>query len=174
VASVSCIYGLGNPEDYRKILLVFRPGEQVPRDFLLRRLVEMFFTRTNQSLDYGTFRLQGETLEIHPVDEARVYRIEFFGDEVERMQVMDPVTGEILGTPTRVVVYPAKHYVTPADKMRRALEAISAELEGRLEQLKGRGEAPGGATPGDAHPLRPRGAGGAGLLQWHRELLDAI
>jgi len=140
VASVSCIYGLGNPEDYRKILLVFRPGEQVPRDFLLRRLVEMFFTRTNQSLDYGTFRLQGETLEIHPVDEARVYRIEFFGDEVERMQVMDPVTGEILGTPTRVVVYPAKHYVTPADKMRRALEAISAELEGRLEQLKGQGK----------------------------------
>ncbi len=140
VASVSCIYGLGNPEDYRRILLVFRPGEQIPRDFLLHRLVEMFFTRTNQSLDYGTFRLQGETLEIHPVDEARVYRIEFFGDEVERMQVMDPVTGEILGTPTRVVVYPAKHYVTPADKMQRALQAISAELEGRLEELKGQGK----------------------------------
>jgi len=140
VASVSCIYGLGNPEDYRRILLVFRPGEQIPRDFLLHRLVEMFFTRTNQSLDYGTFRLQGETLEIHPVDEARVYRIEFFGDEVERMQVMDPVTGEILGTPTRVVVYPAKHYVTPADKMHRALQAISAELEGRLEELKGQGK----------------------------------
>ena len=140
VASVSCIYGLGNPEDYRKILLVFRPGEQIPRDFLLHRLVEMFFTRTNQSLDYGTFRLQGETLEIHPVDEARVYRIEFFGDEVERMQVMDPVTGEILGTPTRVVVYPAKHYVTPVDKMQRALQAISEELEGRLEELKGQGK----------------------------------
>jgi len=74
------------------------------------------------------------------VDEARVYRIEFFGDEVERMQVMDPVTGEILGTPTRVVVYPAKHYVTPADKMQRALQAISAELEGRLEELKGQGK----------------------------------
>ncbi|NMA29314.1 MAG: excinuclease ABC subunit UvrB [Burkholderiales bacterium] len=140
VASVSCIYGLGNPEDYRKILLVFRPGEQIPRDFLLHRLVEMFFTRTNQSLDYGTFRLQGELLEIHPVDEARVYRIEFFGDEVERMQVMDPVTGEILGTPTRVVVYPAKHYVTPVDKMQKALQAISAELDGRLEELKGKGK----------------------------------
>jgi excinuclease ABC subunit B len=140
VASVSCIYGLGNPEDYRKILLVFRPGEQIPRDFLLHRLVEMFFTRTNQSLDYGTFRLQGELLEIHPVDEARIYRIEFFGDEVERMQVMDPLTGEILGAPTRVVVYPAKHYVTPEDKMQRALQAISAELDGRLEELKGKGK----------------------------------
>jgi len=139
VASVSCIYGLGNPEDYRKTLLVFRPGEEIPRSFLLRRLVEMFFTRTNQSLDYGTFRLQGETLEIHPVDEARVYRIEFFGDEVERMQVMDPLTGEILGSPTRVVVYPAKHYVTPADKMKRALDAISAELEERLGGLKEQG-----------------------------------
>ncbi len=140
VASVSCIYGLGNPEDYRKTLLVFRPGEEIPRSFLLRRLVEMFFTRTNQSLDYGTFRLQGETLEIHPVDEARVYRIEFFGDEVERMQVMDPLTGEILGSPTRVVVYPAKHYVTPAEKMKRALEAISAELEERLGRLKEQGK----------------------------------
>lgn len=139
VASVSCIYGLGNPEDYRRTLLVFRPGEEIPRDFLLRRLVEMFFTRTTQSLDFGTFRLQGETLEIHPVDEARIYRIEFFGEEVERMQVMDPVTGEILGSPTRVVVYPAKHYVTPADKMRQALEAISGELEGRLEELKAQG-----------------------------------
>lgn len=140
VASVSCIYGLGNPEDYRKTLLVFRPGEEVPRDYLLHRLVEMFFTRTTQSLDYGTFRLRGELLEIQPIEEAIVYRIEFFGDEVERMQVIDPVTGEVLSEPERIVVYPAKHYVTPPDKMKRALDSISEELEVRLGELRGAGK----------------------------------
>ncbi len=140
VASVSCIYGLGNPEDYRKTLLVFRPGEEVPRDYLLHRLVEMFFTRTTQSLDYGTFRLRGELLEIQPIEEAIVYRIEFFGDEVERMQVIDPVTGEVLSEPERIVVYPAKHYVTPPDKMKRALDSISEELEDRLGELRGAGK----------------------------------
>ncbi|MCR5660819.1 MAG: excinuclease ABC subunit UvrB [bacterium] len=140
VASVSCIYGLGNPEDYRKTLLVFRPGEEVPRDYLLHRLVEMFFTRTTQSLDYGTFRLRGELLEIQPIEEAIVYRIEFFGDEVERMQVIDPVTGEVLSEPERIVVYPAKHYVTPPDKMKRALDSISEELEERLKELRGAGK----------------------------------
>lgn len=140
VASVSCIYGLGNPEDYRKTLLVFRPGEEVPRDYLLHRLVEMFFTRTTQALDYGTFRLRGELLEIQPIEEAIVYRIEFFGDEVERMQVIDPVTGEVLSEPERIVIYPAKHYVTPPDKMKRALDSISEELEARLGELRGAGK----------------------------------
>jgi len=136
VASVSCIYGLGNPEDYRKILLVFRPGEQIPRDFLLHRLVEMFFTRTNQSLDYGTFRLQGETLEIHPVDEARVYRVEFFGDEVDRITEIDPLTGEVVRKLDELEIFPAKHFITPQDKLTEALQIIEAELEAQLKKFR--------------------------------------
>lgn len=140
VASVSCIYGLGDPEDYRNCLLVFRPGDVIERDFLLHRLVDMFFTRTNQSLNYGTFRLQGDVLEIQPIDKAVVYRIEFFDEEVERMSEYDPTTGEVLGLPTRIVVYPAKHYVTPPEKMRRALEGIRAELAEQLEFFNSHGK----------------------------------
>jgi excinuclease ABC subunit B len=138
VASVSCIYGLGSPEDYKDTVLVFRPGETVPRDFLLRRLVDMQFTRTPGSLTFGTFRLQGELLEVHPVDQQRIYRIEFFGDEVERMLAMDPLTGEVVGQPSRVVLYPAKHYVTPREKMQRAIAAIEEELAERLEWFRSR------------------------------------
>lgn len=140
VASVSCIYGLGNPEDYKNTLLVFRPGEEMPRDFLLHRLVEMFFTRTTSTLEYGQFRLQGELLEIFPVDEAKIFRIEFFGEEVERMAVMDPLTGEILGQPERIVVYPAKHYVTPPEKMAAARDSIVAELNERLDAMRAEGK----------------------------------
>ena len=140
VASVSCIYGLGDPEDYRNSLLVFRPGDIIDRDFLLHRLLQMFFTRTNMSLDYGTYRLHGDVLEIQPIDEARVYRIEFFGDEVDRMAEMDPVSGEILCEPQRIVVYPAKHYVTPPEKMRRALAGIAAELKEQLAAFKESGK----------------------------------
>ena len=140
VASVSCIYGLGNPEDYRNALLVFRPGDTMERSYLLHRLVEMFFTRTTMSLDYGTFRLQGDVLEIQPIDRAVVYRIEFFDEEVERMSEYDPVTGEVLGFPTRIVVYPAKHYVTPPDKMRRALEGIRDELKEQLQYFNDHGK----------------------------------
>ncbi|MDO5295342.1 MAG: excinuclease ABC subunit UvrB [bacterium] len=140
VASVSCIYGLGNPEDYRNALLVFRPGDTIERDFMLRRLVDMFFTRTTMSLDYGTFRLQGDVLEIQPIDRAIIYRIEFFDEEVERMSEIDPVSGEVLGFPTRIVIYPAKHYVTPPDKMRRALESINAELEEQLRFFNDHGK----------------------------------
>ncbi len=140
VASVSCIYGLGSPEDYRNSLLVFRPGEIIERDFLLHRLVQMFFTRTNMSLDYGTFRLQGDILEIQPIDKATIYRIEFFDEEVERLTEIDPVSGEVLGHPTRIVVYPAKHYITPPEKMRQALDSISAELKERLEYFNEHGK----------------------------------
>ncbi len=140
VASVSCIYGLGSPEDYREMLLVFRPGEEFTRQEVLRRLVDMHFSRTPATLTRATFRFQGEVLEIHPADEEKIYRIEFFGDEVERMSVYDPVTGEVLGQPRRVVIYPATHYVTPRDKRDAAVARIEAELDERLAQLKAEGK----------------------------------
>lgn len=139
VASVSCIYGLGSPEDYKSTIMVFRPGQEMPRRELLRDLVEMQYTRSSTVNERASFRLTGEILEIHPVDEERVYRIEFFGDEVESMHCYDPVTGEFLGEPKRVVIYPARHYVTPAHKRNAAVESIEDELRERLQFFRSEG-----------------------------------
>ena len=140
VASVSCIYGLGSPEDYKSTIMVFRPGEEMPRRELLRGLIEMQYTRSNTVNERASFRLTGEVLEIHPVDEERVYRIEFFGDEVESMTCYDPVTGEFLGDPKRVVIYPARHYVTPEHKRKAAVESIEDELRERLQFFHSEGK----------------------------------
>jgi excinuclease ABC subunit B len=140
VASVSCIYGLGSPEDYRDTILVFRPGEELPRKFLLNRLIEMQYTRSNSVNERASFRLTGEILEIHPVDEERVHRIEFFGDEVDSMTSYDPVTGEVLGEPKRIVIYPARHYVTPSHKREAAVRGIQQELLERLQFFKSEGK----------------------------------
>lgn len=139
VASVSCIYGLGDPEDYKSTVMVFRPGEEIPRHLLLRQLVEMQYTRSATVNERASFRLTGEVLEIHPVDEERVYRIEFFGDEVESMSSYDPVTGEFNSEPKRVVIYPARHYVTPEHKRRTAVESIQQELHERLKFFHDKG-----------------------------------
>ena len=140
VASVSCIYGLGSPEDYQSTIMVFRPGEEIPRRQLLKQLVEMQYTRSSTVNERATFRLTGEVLEIRPVDEERVYRIEFFGDEVESMACYDPMTGEITGEPKRVVIYPARHYVTPEHKRNAAVEAIEDELRERLQYFHAEGK----------------------------------
>lgn len=139
VASVSCIYGLGSPEDYKSTIMVFRPGEEIPRRTLLKHLIEMQYTRSNTVNERASFRLTGEVLEIHPVDEERVYRIEFFGDEVESMACYDPVTGEFLSEPKRVVIYPARHYVTPEHKRKKAIESIEEELNERLKFFHDKG-----------------------------------
>ncbi len=139
VASVSCIYGLGDPEDYKSTVMVFRPGEEIPRHLLLRQLVEMQYTRSATVNERASFRLTGEVLEIHPVHEERVYRIEFFGDEVESMSSYDPVTGEFNSEPKRVVIYPARHYVTPEHKRRTAVESIQQELHERLKFFHDKG-----------------------------------
>ncbi|MFA5507739.1 MAG: excinuclease ABC subunit UvrB [Vulcanimicrobiota bacterium] len=136
VASVSCIYGLGSPEDYQSNIMVFRPGEEIPRRALLKQLVEMQYNRSSTVNERATFRLTGEILEIRPVDEERVYRIEFFGDEVESMICYDPMTGEVLGEPKRVVIYPARHYVTPEHKRNSAVESIEDELRERLQHFR--------------------------------------
>ncbi|MHB2019093.1 MAG: excinuclease ABC subunit UvrB [Candidatus Xenobia bacterium] len=140
VASVSCIYGLGSPEDYKNAILVFRTGDSLSRDYILRKLIDMQFERTQNVLDRGHFRLRGELLEIYPVDQEAIIRVEFFGDEVEKVQMYHPVSGEVMSTPSRLVVYPAKHFITPWEKLEKALTAIEAELQGRHAELTAQGK----------------------------------
>jgi excinuclease ABC subunit B len=138
VASVSCIYGLGSPEDYRDTVLVLRKGESVDRDSVLRRLVEMYFSRNSVAPGRGEFSLKGEVLEIFPIDSEKAVRVSFWGDEIESMAQFDPVTGEIIKNLLMTVIYPAKHFVTPWPKLEKACDAIKSELEARLTSFRER------------------------------------
>ena len=136
VASVSCIYGLGSPEEYlRRVLILNRGGEYVIND-ILRQLVDMQYQRNNMELARGRFRLKGDTLEIYPSYEEQVVRVEFFGDEVDRITVIDPLTGEVSSRQEHVAVYPATHYLTSPDRMESAVASIRAELAQRTEELE--------------------------------------
>jgi excinuclease ABC subunit B len=132
VASVSCIYGLGSPEEYQRQVLPIHLNKTYYREALLRQLVEMQFTRNDIALERGTFRVKGDTLEIHPTDEEVITRIEFYGDEVERIRVMDPLTGEVVGEPDRITFFPATHFISSKETIDRALKEIEQELEERL------------------------------------------
>ncbi len=137
VASVSAIYGLGSPEAYREIVIRLEVGEIHRRNALLRRLVESQYSRNDFELKPGVFRVRGDTLEILPAyDDTKAYRISFFGDEVERIITVNPLTGEVFESLDVVEIYPAKHYITEEDRMNQALEAIEVELEERLEELR--------------------------------------
>jgi len=138
VASVSCIYGLGSPEDYRDTVLVLRKGESVDRDSVLRRLVEMYFSRNSVAPGRGEFSLKGEVLDIFPIDSEKAVRVSFWGDEIESMAQFDPVTGEIIKNLLMTVIYPAKHFVTPWPKLEKACDAIKSELEARLTSFRER------------------------------------
>ena len=140
VASVSCIYGLGSPEEYRDRILVVHPGEVHDQRSVLTRLVEMHYERNDQNLVRGRFRVRGDTIEVHPAYEEYAVRIELFGDEVERMTRFDVLTGEILGDLDEVVVFPATHYVAGDERMRRAIGQIEEELGERLRELEGDGK----------------------------------
>ena len=140
VASVSCIYGLGSPSDYDEQTVTLRPGEAVRRDRVLRHLIDIQYDRNDMTLVRGTFRVRGDTLEIYPVYEELAVRVEFFGDEIERISEVDPLTGEILAERTELIVHPAKHFVTTADKLAAALNAIEDELELQLADLEARGK----------------------------------
>ena len=140
VASVSCIYGLGAPDQYEEITVKLRVGETVERDDILRQLVSMQFTRNNVALDRGQFRVRGDVIEIHPVDEDLTTRIELFGDDVERITVVDQLTGEILEEKQTTVVFPATHYVASKERQERALKGVEEELEERLDELRGSGQ----------------------------------
>src|SRR6188474_482600 len=139
VASVSCIYGLGAPVDYGATVVRLRKGGSYRRDAVLRQLVDLQYQRNDQALTRARFRVRGDTLEFQPASEDHLVRVEFFGDEVERITELDPLTGELLAERNEVNVYPASHYVTPADKMKEALVDIEAEMEERVGQLETEG-----------------------------------
>ena len=139
VASVSCIYGLGAPVDYGATVLRLRQGGSYRRDAVLRQLVDLQYQRNDQALQRARFRVRGDTLEFRPASEERIVRVEFFGDEVERISELDPLTGELLAERKDVNVYPASHYVTPQDKLKLAIVDIEAEMEERVGQLDAEG-----------------------------------
>ncbi len=139
VASVSCIYGLGKPSEYEDQLLLLRCGEEHDLRSILRRLIDMHYDRNDTNLVRGTFRVRGDTLEVKPAYEENVVRVELFGDEVERVTIMDPLTGERLQTLDELVIFPASHYVTTEENLRRAITGIEAELAERLSWFESRG-----------------------------------
>ncbi len=140
VASVSCIYGLGEPEEYRSFVLSLKKGEGYPRNKLLRQLVDMQYERNDIDFTRGRFRVRGDTLEIQPAYEELALRIEFFGNDIERIIEIDPLTGELLRELEAVDIYPAKHFVTSHEKLLLAIESIKQELAERLIELKGQGK----------------------------------
>jgi len=141
VASVSCIYGLGSPDAYEEMKVDIRRGETVDRDRLLRRLAAIQYSRNNLSLERGTFRARGDVVEIFPVyEDARVIRVELFGDEVEAIYDVDPLKGDVLAPRESVSIFPGSHYVTPQSRLVRALETIEEEKVARLGELRAKGK----------------------------------
>lgn len=140
VASVSCIYGLGSPFDYENQLISLRPGMEKPRNEILRKLIDIQYNRNDLSFERGTFRVRGDIIDVFPAGSDKAVRIELFGDEVESIKEMNPLTGEILGLRNHVAIYPASHYVTSKENMEKALVTIEEELEQRVQWFKDRGK----------------------------------
>src|SRR2546428_626686 len=128
VASISCIYGIGSVEDYMGEALKVEKGQSIRREVFLRKLTEMLYERNDYDLARLRFRVRGDVVDLVPANEEKVYRVEFFADQIERIQELQAVTGEILGARDEFTVFPASHYVTPADKLRLAMVDIEAEL----------------------------------------------
>ena len=152
VASVSCIYGIGSPQVYNEKMQLFKVGEEIDRDEVLRKLVKMQYQRNDTALGRGTFRVRGEVLEIMPSYAESAYRISLFGDEIEGVQHFDPLSGEVFDTIDHVSVWPASHYVTKDETLERAVEEIRAELSSRTAELEAEGKQL------EAHRLRQRTA----------------
>ena len=140
VSTVSCIYGLGTPQEYVDRMVRLRVGDEHDRDSVLRRLVDIQYTRNDMSFTRGTFRVRGDTLEVFPVYEELAVRVEFFGDEIERLMTLHPVTGEVLTEDTEVYVFPASHYVAGPERMERAIRGIEAELAEQLATFERQGK----------------------------------
>lgn len=137
ISSVSCIYGLGDPEDYRKLMVSLRPGMEKDRDEIIKQLIEIQYERNDINFTRGTFRVRGDILEIFPAsNDERAIRIEFFGDEIDRITEIDYVTGKIVGTRNHVVIFPASHYVTTPERVESAILAIEEELQERVNEFK--------------------------------------
>ncbi|MFI8852283.1 excinuclease ABC subunit UvrB [Streptomyces sp. 891-h] len=140
VASVSCIYGLGTPQEYVDRMVPLKVGQEVDRDELLRRFVDVQYTRNDMAFTRGTFRVRGDTIEIFPVYEELAVRIEMFGDEIEALSTLHPLTGEVITDDQELYVFPASHYVAGPERMERAISAIEAELAGTLETMEKQGK----------------------------------
>jgi len=140
VASVSCIFGLGTPEEYARTTVDLRVGMQVRRDRVIRHLIDIQYDRNDMTLTRGTFRVRGDTLEIYPAYEEIAVRVEFFGDDIERISDVDPLTGEILAERPDISIYPARHFVTSAEKLTSAIKDIEQELEDRLKEFDSQGK----------------------------------
>lgn len=137
VASVSCIYGLGDPEDYKELMISLRTGMEKDRDDVIRKLIEIQYDRNDMDFQSGTFRVRGDVLEIIPAGKSEsAIRVDFFGDEIEKITEIDILTGEIIGERNHVAIFPASHYVTTQDKLKIAIERIEKELEERLDELR--------------------------------------
>jgi len=140
VASVSCIYGLGSPEEYERLLLLLEKGQRIERDQILEKLVDIYYTRNDIDFSRGTFRVRGDVVEIFPAYEQEAVRVELFGDEIEEISVIDPLTGNVLSRKERVAIYPAKHFVTTASRLERAIAEIRKELKERVEWFRSQGK----------------------------------
>ncbi len=140
VASVSCIYGLGSPQDYKKMVVRLAKGETIDRDNLLLRLIDIQYQRNDIAFERGKFRVRGDTIEIWPSSEEYGYRVELFGDEVDAVSIIHPTSGETIRQLEDAYVYPAKHFVTPEERVREAVKGIEQELADRLEQFKKEGK----------------------------------
>ena len=140
VASVSCIFGLGSPDHYKKSVLPIRVGVETDRDEMLRKLIDLQYARNDIDFKRATFRVRGDVVELFPSYEEFAYRLAFFGDEIESIDAVNPLTGEVIGSETEIFIYPAVHYVMPEDRIGAATAAIKEELEGRVMSLRGDGK----------------------------------
>ncbi|MCC6963902.1 MAG: DEAD/DEAH box helicase family protein, partial [candidate division Zixibacteria bacterium] len=140
VASVSCIYGIGSPSEYKNLLVLLRTGEEVDRNQILRKLIEIQYTRNDIDFSRGHFRVRGDTIEIFPAYEVNGVRVELWGDQIERIRTFDPVSGEIKGEIERIAIYPARHFVSSSETVRKAIFGIEQELRERLADFREQGK----------------------------------
>jgi excinuclease ABC subunit B len=140
VASVSCIYGLGSPSDYKRMMVRLAQGEEIDRDHLLLRLIDIQYQRNDIAFERGKFRVRGDTIEIWPSSEEYAFRVELFGDEVDTLSIIHPSTGDAIKTLDEIYIYPAKHFVTPEDRINEAIQGIEQELTERLAYFKAQGK----------------------------------
>lgn len=137
VASVSCIYGLGDPEDYQELSISIRPGMQIERNGMLKKLVSMQYTRSELEFKRGTFRAKGDIVEIYSADESETaIRVEFWGEEIEKISEINPLTGKVTGIRQHVMIFPNSHYATTSEKMKRAIVTIEQEMQERVKYFK--------------------------------------
>ena len=141
VASVSCIYGLGDPIDYENMIISLRPNMQKDRNELLKKLISLQYTRNELDFKRGTFRAKGDVVEIYPSDENETaIRVSFWGDEIEKLEAINPLTGKVIGIRNHTMIFPNSHYVTTSDKMERAITTIEEELKERIKYFKDNGK----------------------------------